>query len=113
MSLSYADEKFSNAVRSLATSPGAIHERLIEAIVYHISHVDAQRDMPKGLQVEFEKLMDRLTKDSPDKSQFAAGEGKIHASVRKLSIEEAVEVAEEILALTYRIKSYYDEKPAA
>ena len=111
MSLSYANEKFSNAVRSLATSPSEIHGRLIEATIYHISHVDSKRDMPVELQDRFDELMDNLTKEPIGEAQIKAGEGKIHASVQKLSTEEAVEAAEEIVALFHVVQDIYKAGP--
>ena len=113
MSLAYANEKFSNAVESLAISPYSIHQRLIEAAIYHIIHVDVERDLPDDLQDDVRDLMHRLTKDSPDPSQLSAGDGKIHASVRNLSTDQAIEMAQEIVSLTHRIRDCYEEGPLA
>jgi hypothetical protein len=48
MTLARAHEKFSAAVRVLATHPGVIKERSDSALVSHVSSVQMAQDVPEG-----------------------------------------------------------------
>ena len=88
MSLARANEKFSSAVRTLATDPADIKGRLAHALVSHISSVEMEQDVPEGLHDEYQAFWERVTSGSPISS-----EGRLQASVREMDVDEAVETA--------------------
>jgi hypothetical protein len=80
-------EKFQHAAVSLAGS-GPIKDRLTQAYRDHLSEV-AEEDLPKELRSEFRALNRALTRESP----LLRGEDAFRATIRKLSNEEAGELA--------------------
>ena len=101
MGLAYAHEKLTGAVHALATGPGPINERLADAFVIHLVHVQPKDDLPEHLRTDFERLLGRVTTHGPE----LEGEGQIHASVRAMTQDEAVEVAREIMRLRAEVSS--------
>ncbi len=99
MSLSYAHEKFRNAVYTLATHPADIRERPISALVPHIGSVEIEQDIPEDLQDEYQAFWNRVTFGVP-----ISGEGTLQASVREMSDDEAVEVAKLITQFAYEFR---------
>ena len=108
MSLSYADEKFSAAIRSLAIGIGPIKERLIDACTYDLIHIQAERDVPENMREDFEELINSVTKDSPTLAN--PNDGKIQATIKNMSEDAAVEIATEILSFAYRIEGALEDE---
>jgi hypothetical protein len=59
MSLEYADEKFSDAVRMTATARESIHQRFLDVVRHPISFVRPET-LPSPVREEFEFLIQRL-----------------------------------------------------
>ena len=98
MTINYVRENFTRAVRSLAVGSGPIHERLVHACV-DISVVWSSEAIPEGLRADVDEIKAKT-------STVQDGElGSIRASIEKLSVDEAVELAELILALDYQLES--------
>lgn len=77
----YTSEKFSAAVRELAVHTGTIQERLRDAYVHNISHLDADR-VGSSLQEKFAQVRTRMTwAEGPD--------GTVEATTRIMSVDEA------------------------
>lgn len=74
------------AVLTLARS-GTIKDRLTDAFRNHLAHLNAD-DLPDSLRAEFRACHDTLTRERP-----LRGEDAVRATVRKMSKEEADEVA--------------------
>jgi hypothetical protein len=84
--MSTAWEQLEGATLSLARS-GAIKDRLAEAYRKHLALVDAQ-DLPEGLRADFRACHEALTREHP-----LRGEDAVRATVRKMSNQEADEIA--------------------
>ncbi|HTD12562.1 MAG TPA: hypothetical protein VK676_10875 [Steroidobacteraceae bacterium] len=74
------------AVLTLVRS-GTIKDRLAEAFRNHLAHLNAD-DLPDCARAEFRACHDTLTRERP-----LRGEDAVRATVRKMSTEEADEVA--------------------
>jgi hypothetical protein len=74
------------AVLTLVRS-GAIKDRLADAFRNHLAHLNAD-DLPDAARAEFRACHDTLTRERP-----LRGEDAVRATVRKMSTEEADEVA--------------------
>ena len=105
MALQYAREKFAEAVRTLATHPDSIKERLSSALVSHIASVDIDRDVPEDLHDEYREFWNNVISGSP-----ISTEGSLQASVREMSIEEAVETAKLICQFAYEFRGRLEEQ---
>jgi hypothetical protein len=102
MSLSYASEKYTRAMRLLVVSHGSLQERLSDAFRSHLSSIMASRDLPPGLRAEHEELHAQVTRCP------GGDEGSIAATFRRMSDREASEVAEQVVDLYHKIRGLYD-----
>ena len=93
MSRSYAFEKFYAAITGMATSPASLQERVADAYLSSIMRVEV-KDLPAEFWTAFKNLETRLTKEEP-----IGEEGIVAATVARMSIEEAEELAQ----IIYRI----------
>jgi hypothetical protein len=98
MALNYVQEKFSKAVRALAVGRGRINERLGDACI-EVSIVWPSDSVPEGLRPDVKELMERVTKIQDGEK------GAIRATIDEMDEDEAVELAELILALEYQLSS--------
>lgn len=94
MSYNYNMEKLSNAVRSLATGKGSIQDRLINAYIYHLIHVNPDF-LSEDNKVLYLSLQDKVTR-----KEAKGNEGSVKATVELMSDDEAQEIASQILDLT-------------
>jgi hypothetical protein len=85
-------EQLEGATLSLARS-GTIKDRLADAYRNHLALVNAE-DLPEGLRAEFRACHDALTRQPP-----LRGEDAVRATVRKMSIHEADELACSVVRL--------------
>jgi hypothetical protein len=85
-------EQLEGATLSLARS-GTIKDRLADAYRNHLALVNAD-DLPEGLRAEFRACHDALTREPP-----LRGEDAVRATVRKMSIHEADELACSVVRL--------------
>ena len=79
-------QQLESAALTLARS-GPIKDRLADAYRNHLSLVSAE-DLPEGLRADFRACHDALTREAP-----LRGEDAVRATVRKLSSQEADELA--------------------
>lgn len=86
-------DQFQAATLSL-TRPGSIKDRLIEAYRNHLAHVD-EEDLPAELREEFRSFSDTLTREPPS----LRGEDAVRATVRKMSSDEAAEIASAVVRM--------------
>jgi hypothetical protein len=94
----YGKEKFSAAVRTLATGKGRIQERLIEAFQYDLSYVKDE-NVPEELRDEVRELMAAAT-------SIPGNDGRLAATISRLTEDEAVEMAKLIMSLHYELTRY-------
>lgn len=90
--MSTAWEQLEGAALSLARS-GPIKERLAEAYRNHLALVNAD-ELPDALREEFRACHDALTRRRP-----LRGEDAVRATVRKMSNQEADDVARSVVRL--------------
>ena len=90
--MSTAWEQLEGAALSLARS-GPIKERLADAFRNHLALVNAE-ELPDALREEFRACHDALTHRRP-----LRGEDAVRATVRKMSIQEADDVACSVVRL--------------
>lgn len=102
MSLEYADEKFSDAVRMMATAREGIHQRLLDAVRHTIGFV-RPGTLPSPVREEFEDLIERLTQ-IPMREGDAGCDGTFEATIMQISTDEAVELAGEICDFASRLE---------
>jgi hypothetical protein len=86
-SSSSAWEKFQEATLSLTRS-GTLKERLTHAYRNHLSQID-ETELPKELRDDFRILTDAMTREPP----LVRGDDAFRATIRKMSNDEAEEVA--------------------
>ena len=94
MSYAYIWEKFFATVDTLAIGDDGIRERLINAVTFNLLMLQ-NNDFPEDdLRGKYEKLMDELTKE-----QAAGNEGTVRATIEKMPLEEASEIARKIVSM--------------
>jgi hypothetical protein len=86
-------DKFRGAALSLARS-GSIKDRLTDAYRNHLAFVD-ESELPSELAEEFRALNRALKRERP----LLRGEDTFRATVRKMSITEADEIASRVVGL--------------
>lgn len=86
-------ERLYIAVESLCTGPGDARARLVDAAITLVPLRVV--DFPKGLQKEFEAIMDELTK-YPARYK---GEGRIHGTMAKIKNSTGSKIATRIWKL--------------
>jgi hypothetical protein len=74
--------------------PGSVKDRLVAAYREHLSAVDSH-ELPNELHEQFDTLTRQLCRERP----LYRGEDAVHATVRKMSNEEATEVAAAIVRM--------------
>jgi hypothetical protein len=94
-------EKFQSATICLARS-GAIKDRLTDAYRTYLALV-AEEDLPKELREDFRAFGRALTRERP----LLRGEDAFRATIRKMSNDEADEVAATVVLLFAAIPSSY------
>ena len=85
-------EQLESAAVALARS-GAIKDRLAEAYRNHLALVNVE-ELPAALREEFRACHDALTRERP-----LRGEDAVRATVRKMSNQQADELAERLVRL--------------
>ncbi len=85
-------EQLEGAALSLARS-GSIKDRLADAFRKHLVHADVE-ELPEALHVPFRACQETLTRERP-----LRGEDAVRATVRKMSSQEADEVAASVVRL--------------
>ncbi len=90
--MSTAWEQLEGAALSLARS-GPIKERLTDAYRNHLALVNAE-ELPDALRAEFRACHDALTRERP-----LRGEDAVRATVRKMSNQQADDVACSVVRL--------------
>jgi hypothetical protein len=94
-------EKFQSATLSLARS-GGIKERLTEAYRNNLALV-AEEDLPKELREEFRAVSRALTRERP----LLRGEDAFRATIRKMSNDEADQIASSVVLMFAAIPRSY------
>ncbi len=94
MSKDYAIEKFYVAILALVGGTGEIRERLENAAIA-LSALRLADDLPTSLRERFKTLWANLTREEAQ----IEGEGRIHATIRKMEPENATKIAEQMFDL--------------
>jgi hypothetical protein len=95
-------EEFIRTTNILATHPGPIKDRLVASFrgIGFLVDLD-NRKMPSELREEISELLNLLT----NKPAMNLGEGAIHATVRAMTEDEAVEVAKQIMHVAHLVRT--------
>lgn len=108
MRASYAREKINSAANALASGTGTIQQRLMDAYMqFHPLRTD---DFPDDLKEDWDAIHAALTTEEPtynEKNEPIVG--RVENTLKKMSDEDASELATRITELQYSILTY-DEK---
>jgi len=103
MSIDYAYEKFSIAIRGMASSPQNIKDRIRNAHLHF--HTLKSDDLPQDSRLKYENLTTKLTS-----VRAKENEGSVRASLDAMSDNEAEELARVIVDLYDEIKIAYEDQ---
>jgi hypothetical protein len=98
---SYANEKFTNAIHLMATSPSSLRDRIYGA--YFHFHPLQPKELPEDLRTDFEWILQQLTKYDAE-----SDEGKVRASLNKLDDATIQDVADKIAHIYDMLHAYSD-----
>ena len=98
--LSYAYEKFGNAVDLLATGKSDIRHRLRPAALEIIPV--AREYIPEPLRADFDWIRQQLSRFEP-----TLGEGRLDATLFRIRSNTAQKIAERIVSLAAELQSYF------
>jgi hypothetical protein len=102
--IGYANEKFSQAVRDMATSPKSIQRRIADVLSEHIGPLQ-----PADLPVEVSGVASELAKYRAAWMEQPGETGRIGSWADQLSTKEAVEVADWIVRAQAKIEIVVEE----
>ena len=94
-------EQLQGATLTLARS-GPIKDRLTDAYRKHLSYI-AEDDLPKELREDFRAVNHSLTRERP----LLRGEDAFRATIRKISCNEAEEIATSVVMIFSSIPRGY------
>lgn len=103
--LSYAAEKFNQAVYSLAIGPERINDRLVSAYGYVLRLTPDH--IPDRLRGRVRDLTNSLTRE-----KAKGDEGTLQATLRVISEDEAMDAAREIYELASEVEDEFKEQRA-
>ncbi len=86
--------------------PGPVKQRLCEAYMKHVQHVDA-RELPRELQPDYAALSDAV-----HCARAAGGLGTVEATIRKMSEADATRLAANMLRLYVTLAGGDAREPA-
>ncbi|MBW2575464.1 MAG: hypothetical protein JRC88_08255 [Deltaproteobacteria bacterium] len=84
MKYAYVNKKFTGAVTGMATSPKNIQERVGDAFVNHLMHLETE--------VKFSNMFQKLTK-----CESIGNKESVQATIDQMSTDEAIEIAMNIV----------------
>jgi hypothetical protein len=106
VSVSYFYQKFSAAVESMAASPASIQHRIADAYISQL-HVLQPDELPDEIRMDFTIMVEQLTRIEP-----VGNEGRVMASVREMSEDDAVEIARKIVHMHDVVTAHYHSELA-
>ena len=105
----YAHQLLSRTVDTLATAPGDVRSRLLQA--YSTFHPLTPEHFPEPLRKDFEWVMKQLTNREPFLNYKGSIErGKVEVSLKHMRNSTGVKIAEKLLQLHYAIDEYVNSK---
>jgi hypothetical protein len=97
----YPNSKFIEAVDGMAMSPKSIQERVVDAYICSLIHVEAEH-LPERIQARFKNIERKLTC-----AETVGDEGLVSAIISQLSTDEAIGIASEITHLAHVVACDY------
>ncbi len=94
MSIGYACEKLTKAVRGMAASPDTIQQRIADAYNFNLINIKPDKDLPNDTRWIYEEISTQLTSAEP-----VGDEGRVQATVASMSDEDAANIAYKIVRL--------------
>ncbi len=105
----YAHQLLSRAVDTLATAPGDVRSRLLQA--YSGFHPLTPDHFPEPLRKDFEWVIKQLTKREPyinNKGQVQ--KGSVQVTLEHMRNSSGVKIAEKLLQLHYAVDTYVNSR---
>ena len=109
MAISRAYERCLLALITLARGTGSLQERLQEAFLAHLRHIDPDKDLPPALAQQFLELKEVVTAREPT----SKGETRVEATIRAMSESEARDVADQFIAFATNVVGEYHDHALA
>lgn len=102
---SYAHLKLMVTIHSLATGPGDIRKRLVDA--HLIFHVLRREDFPKELQSDWEWVMKELTRFGPIyNSKGEQSIGTVQNTCNKIKNKTGIKIAKKLLDMYIYLENH-------
>jgi hypothetical protein len=98
----YALQKLYLAISDLVGT-GDVRERLINVYISHLSPL-SPRDFPEELRGKYRDIYEALTWLPPD-----PGQGKLQSTINRMSVDEAVLLAQRLVALFWDLEQLHSE----
>ena len=89
----YPNEKFSNAVDSMAVSSQPIQRRIADAFVFNLIMLKPE-ELPEEIRTKFIEVKKQLTSVQP-----VGDEGSIYATTQQMDTDTAVDIARAIVSM--------------
>lgn len=93
MEFERAYKSFMLAINEMVTSPKSIQKRVGDAYIYRLIYLEPE-DLPEEIRFKFTCTVERLTSVKSEDNV-----GSVEATVNKLTPEEAVEIAIDIVGM--------------
>ena len=90
-------EKLTLTVKLMAGSPDTLQKRVADAYIYHLMYLKVE-ELPEEIRYRFENLCIRLT-----------SKGSVYEATETMDIDEAIDMAREILYMDDIVKSRHLE----
>ncbi len=105
----YAHQLLSRTVDTLATGPGDVRSRLLDA--FAVFHPLTPDHFPEPLRKDFEWIMKQLTKRGPYiNSDGEVQKGSVQVTLQHMRNSTGIKIAEKLLQLHYAIDSHVNPK---
>lgn len=105
----YAHQLLARTVDILATAPGDVRSRLLQA--YSTFHPLTPEHFPEPLRKDFEWVMKQLTKREPHFNyEGRVQKGSVQVSLEHMHNSTGVKIAEKLLQLHYAIDAYVNPR---
>ncbi|GIX16408.1 MAG: hypothetical protein KatS3mg119_0594 [Rhodothalassiaceae bacterium] len=109
MAISKAYERCLLALTTMVRGTGSIQERLRDAFLQHLRHIDPESDLTPALAQQFLELKALVTSREPE----ADGETRVEATTRAMSDHEAQETADQFIAFATNVAGEYHDQSLA
>ena len=101
----YADQLLSRALVTLATAPGDVRSRILEA--YASFHPLTTEHFPENLREDFEWVMKKLTRHPPRIDYLGRiQKSSVEVSLERMQNSTGVKIAQKLVQLQYAVDAH-------